>query len=378
MKRTISARCFWQTTLISTLLVLGACGGGGDGSAAKTERPLAACAGVASSFNYGENEALAYQASTVIGSGTQGYVDGPSASAQFNGPRGMAVGGGYAYVADTGNSRIRRVALNEAGFPVSTVAADVTFNRPLAVALDGVGNVYVADTENHRIRKIKTDGTVCTVAGSGVAGFAEGRGEAAQFAYPNAVAIDVSGNLYVADQDNHRIRRVDVNGVVSTLAGSATAGNADGVGAAASFSRPAGLTVEPAGTYVYEVDIDSPRVRRITVANGEVVTLAGSTNGYKDDIGTAAQFGYPYGIAFSSNGWLHIADTWNHVVRRIRPSDRMVQTAAGIAGSPGTDSSNTTPTSQQFNWPAGIFIDVSGYLWVVDTNNHRLRRFQKT
>jgi sugar lactone lactonase YvrE len=182
------------------------------------------------------------------------------------------------------------------------------------VAVDADDNVYVADTTNHKIRKITPAGVVTTLAGAGTIGSADGASGVAQFFGPNAVAVDSAGNVYVADTNNNRIRKVTPAGVVSTLAGS-TFGFADGTGAAAKFNEPFGVAVDGAGN-VYVADSQNFRVRKVTPA-GVVTTLAGAANDFADGVGTSARFSLVYGIAIDTAGTIYVADG-NHVVRRIK------------------------------------------------------------
>ena len=264
--------------------------------------------------------------STTLAGGTKGFADGKGALAKFNAPTGIAIdGSGNLYVADANNHRIRLVTPDGT---VTTLAGRSTrgfadgadsvaeFNFPFGVALDAAGTVYVADADNNRIRKI-SGGQVSTLAGNGLSGFADGGPAAAEFRAPTGVAVDASGNVYVADQGNNRIREISPSGVVKTLAGS-TNGYLDGTGAAARFNQPVGLVVDGSGI-VYVTDQHNNRIRKITAA-GVVTTLAGNgTAGFLDaQLGLNAEFNLPFGIAISPSGSLYINDWQNNVIREIQ------------------------------------------------------------
>ena len=228
--------------------------------------------------------------------------------------------------------------------------------------------MYVADSGNQRIRKLTSAGVVSTLAGSGTAGFAEGSGTVARFNLPVSVAVDGAGNVYVADYYNHRIRKVTSSGVVSTLAGSGTAGYAEGTGAAASFNAVAGVAVDGGGT-VYVGDSGNNRVRQIT-SGGVVSTLAGSgVSGYVDGPGTAARFARPFGVAVNGAGEVYVADYGNHRVRKVA-SGGVVSTVAGSGTAGYVDGAALTA---RFNSPVGVAVDTSGNVYVGDYGNHRVR-----
>jgi prepilin-type N-terminal cleavage/methylation domain-containing protein len=264
--------------------------------------------------------------STLAGSGTNGFTDGTGAAAQFFNPSGVDVdASGTVYVADAGNHRIRKITPSgvvstlagsgTGGFADGTGAA-AQFNLPIGVVVDTSGTVYVADYGNQRIRKISPTGVVSTLAGSGTDGFADGTGAAAQFYGPSSVAVDSSGTVYVADSGNNRIRKITPAGVVSTLAGSGTAGFADGTGAAAQVRAPSGVAVDASGA-VYVSDTFNHRIRKISPA-GVVSTLAGSgTAGSSDGTGAAAQFNAPYDVAVDASGTVYVVDINNQRIRKI-------------------------------------------------------------
>jgi sugar lactone lactonase YvrE len=266
--------------------------------------------------------------SLVAGTRTAGFVSGTGSAARFNHPSGIVVDSqGYIYVADTHNNRIRLIT--PAGVVLSSVAGSGTagfadgtgtaaqFNKPTGVALDSQGNVYVADSENHRIRKITSPWVVTTVAGSGTAGFANGTGIAAQFNKPTGLTVDSQGNVYVADSENHRIRKITPAGVVSTVAGSGTAGFANGAGTAAQFNYPYGIFRDSMGI-LYITDSANKRIRKITPA-GVVSTLAGNgLPGSADEVPLSSSFYNPKGIAVGSDGTVYITDSDDNALRIIR------------------------------------------------------------
>jgi len=263
---------------------------------------------------------------TLAGAGTPGYADGPGGAAQFKGPLGVAVdAAGNVYVADFENHRIRKVTpqglvttlagSGEAGF-ADGPAASARFNRPKGVAVDAAGNVYVADFENHRIRKITPVGAVTTLAGSGEAGFIDGPAASARLLHPNGIAVDAAGNIYVAVESNHRIRKITPQGLVMTLAGTGEPSFADGPVGAARFNRPTGIAVDAAGN-VYVAEFENHRIREITPA-GAVTTLAGTGEpGFADGPGDTAQFRRPIGVAVDVVGTLYVADAANNRIRKI-------------------------------------------------------------
>jgi len=196
------------------------------------------------------------------------------------------------------------------------------FDAPTGVAVDSSGNVYVADYANNRIRKITPAGVVSTLAGSGTRGHVDGPGTTALFDHLIGVAVDSSGNVYVADTDNHRIRKITPadrieDRVVSTFAGTDTRGHADGPGTEAQFNYPYGVAVDSSGN-VYVADADNNRIRKIT-PEGVVSIIAGTgTRGSADGAGTTALFDSPDGVAVNSSGnVVYVADTGNHRIRKI-------------------------------------------------------------
>jgi streptogramin lyase len=315
--------------------------------------------------------------------GLSGSADGTGAAARFNWPTGVAVdGAGNVFVADSDNNTIRKitpagVVTTLAGTANASGSADGTgaaarFNGPEGVAVDGSGNVFVADYGNNTIRKITPAGAVTTLAGAGSSGTADGTGAAARFNWPTGVAVDVAGNVFVADTWNDTIRKVTSTGVVTTLAGLAgSEGSADGTGAAARFNHPWGVAVDGAG-HVFVADNWNDTIRKITPA-GVVTTLAGTAQGpwplgggSADGTGAAARFNSPQGVAVDGTGNVFVADLYNNTVRKIAPTG-VVTTLAGTAGSSG--SADGTGAVARFDWPWGVAVDGAGNVFVADVGN---------
>ncbi|HZQ38905.1 MAG TPA: protein kinase [Dehalococcoidia bacterium] len=257
----------------------------------------------------------------VLAGGLAGYRLSHSVRPALAAPQGIAVDRqGNRYLADTGHERILRV---EPGGKVTRLAgagvigdADgmgtgARFNTPEAIAVDAAGNLYVADTDNNRIRKIAPDGTVLTLGDAAAAG-------PAALHHPEHVAVDAAGNVYVTDRDDNRIRRIAPDGAVTVFAGSGDAGYADGVGAAAQFNKPEGLAVDGAGN-LYVADLRNNRIRKIA-PDGTVSTFAGSgAEGRLDRKGTESQFSSPQSLTSDAVGNLYVADNLGYVVRKIAP-----------------------------------------------------------
>src|SRR5438094_153574 len=311
--------------------------------------------------------------------GVHGSADGAGSAAQFWQPWGIAVdSAGIVYVADQANSTIRKIT--PAGV-VTTIAgaagmfgsADgsgsaARFNAPDGIAVDSSGNLYVADSGNHEIRKITPAKAVTTFAGSattdgGGIGSSDGTGRIARFNYPNAVAVS-GATVYVGDTYNHTIRKITSNGVVTTFAGTAgVPGSADGIGNAAQFYRPFGVAADKAGN-VYVADASNSTIRKITSA-GVVTTLAGTAGviGSTDGSASAAQSFYPFAVAVDGAGNLYVADTNNYTVRKITPAG-VVTTLAGLAGN--HDYSDGTGSNAGFGNLFGIAADTAGTVYVAD------------
>ncbi len=247
------------------------------------------------------------------------------------------------------------------------------FYNPTGIAVDANGNLYVADSDNHKIRKITPIGEVSTVAGTGLAGNADGMGNVASFNFPAGVAVDQNGNIYVADAQNNKIRKISTTGEVTTLAGSGIAGSADDVGIMASFKFPYGIAVDANGN-VYVGDVGNHKIRKIS-AGGVVTTLAGTgSEGSADGNGTSASFNFPVGIAIGGNGNLYIADIFNNKIRMINASGDVTT----FAGSGAMGNVNGTGTAAVFYSPNSISVDVDGNFYITEYDNHQVRKISST
>jgi serine/threonine protein kinase, bacterial len=324
-----------------------------------------------------------YVVSTFAGSTTAGSADGTGTSASFSFPFGVAVdSSGNVYVGDTSNQEIRKITaqgdVTTLAGSTTPGAADGTgaaasFNDPEGVATDAAGNVYVVDHANNEIRKVSPAGVVTTLAGSTTPGSTDAVGTAASFNLPTGIAIDANGYLYVADSSNNEIRKIAPDGTVSTLAGSTTPGSRDGVGAAASFNMPTSVAVDASGV-VYVVDHDNQEIRKIS-PSGSVSTLAGSTTaGHADGTGAAASFDFPYSLALDQSGSLYVADYLNNEIRLVT-SAGVVTT---IAGSTAFGHADGTGTAATFFSPVGIAVDAGGNLFVAEIHNNDVRKITLT
>ncbi|MFY7884615.1 MAG: NHL repeat-containing protein, partial [Dolichospermum sp.] len=322
-----------------------------------------------------------YNVSTLAGSGTATFADGTGTAASFYRPWGLAIDASEnIYVADAFNNRIRKISptgvvttLAGSGTPAYSDGTGVSasFTGPSGVAVDLSGNVYVADQYNHRIRKITSAGVVTTLAGNGTAAFGNGTGTAAYFNYPTGIAVDANGFVYVADQNNHRIRKISPAGVVTTFAGSGSYGYSDGASGVAMFRSPTDVKVDANG-YVYVADYGNNTIRKIT-PEGVVSTIAGSgtvTGGYADGNGTSAAFNRPASITLDAVGNIFVADQVGERIRKITTNGDVTT----ISGSGTGGFANGSAANSVFNRPIGITSDISGNIYVGDYNNNRVRK----
>lgn len=305
------------------------------------------------------------------------------------GANGVAVdSAGNVFMTDASNHTVRKVV---PATGVSTVIAGTgvpgfsgdggpavaaSLNTPRGVAVDAAGNVYIADTSNHRIRKIDASGTITTIAGTGVGTFGgdNATATAARVNSPQGVAVDSAGNVFIADTSNHRIRKIDTGGTISTVAGNGTGGYlADNVSATGTrINAPRGVVVDGAGNF-YFADTSNNRIRRVS-AGGTITTFAGTgAASFSGDGGaaTSAAIRAPQAVALDASGNLYIADTTNHRVRKV--SGGTISTLTGTGGA-GYGGDGGTATGAQISSPAGIAVDSAGAIYLGDVGNFRVRK----
>lgn len=315
--------------------------------------------------------------------GVVGSANGTGSAASFASPSGIVVDAAdNLFIADTGNHIIRKITPSGvvstfAGLAGVSGSANGTgsaarFNSPIGLALDGAGNIFVADSDNNTIRKITPGKVVTTVAGlAGVTGSTDGVGASARFSGPRGVAVDNSGNIFVADTFNDTIRKITPAGSVSTFAGLAGAvGSSNGTGSAARFNEPRGIAVDTAGK-VYVADSVNDTIRVITPA-AVVNTLAGlaGANGSADATGSAARFFGPVGVTVDDTGNVFVADTVNDTIRKITPAG-VVTTLGGLPVISG--STDGAGQNARFASPQGVALDSENKIFVSDTGNNTIR-----
>jgi uncharacterized protein (TIGR03437 family) len=331
-----------------------------------------------------------YTINTFAGIGTSGYAgDGGSASAaQFNLPCGLALdSSGNLYIGDSLNSRVRKI---DAGGNISTVAGNGTkgyfgdtgaatsggISYPCKVAVDRSGNLYIADASNHAVRKVSSSGTLTTFAGGHDPGFSGDGGKAtdAHVNYVGGVAVDSLGNVYLSDSNNHRIRKVTTDGMINTIAGTGSQGLVGDGGPATSawLNYPLGLAVDSSNN-LYIADTFNHAVRKIT-SDGTITTIAGTgLNGFSGDGGpaTKAQLNYPKDIAVGPDGVVYIADTLNNRIRAVSPNGTISTIAGGGYFGDGGDGGPALAALLRF--PSGIAADNSGRVYLADTQNYKIK-----
>jgi sugar lactone lactonase YvrE len=377
---------------------VGFAGDGGPATAAQLNEPVGVAVDPAGNLYIAERENHRIRKvtpggviSTYAGTGTQGFSGdgGPATAAQLLGPGGVALDpAGNFYIADRNNDRIRRVtpggtiatyagsgSLGFAGDGGPATAARLNMSLG-GVALDSSGNLYIADSLNERIRKVTPGGTISTYAGTGTEGFSGdgGPATAAHLDRPDGVAVDSAGNLYIADSGNSRIRKVTPGGTISTYVGNGGYGEGflgDGGPATAAHIRPRGVALDSAGN-LYITDF--ARIRKVT-PGGTISTYAGTdTPGFAGDGGpaTAAQLSFPQGVALDSAGNLYIADSNNNRIRKVTPGGT-ISTYAGT-GLNGFSGDGGPAIAAQLWIPVGVALDSAGNLYIADQENQRIRK----
>jgi len=324
------------------------------------------------------------------GTGEKGFDGdgGPASEAQLFDPWGLALDhSGSLFIADQLNHKIRKI---EADGTISTVAGTgtpgysgdsdaataATLKNPCGVAADSEGNVYIADTGNHVIRKISPNGNISTIAGTGEAGYAGdgGKGTEAKLNYPIGLWLDASGNLFIADSFNHRIRKLAPDGIITTVAGNGEAGwSGDGGSATeAKLNYPQGVFVDAAGN-IFIADTFNSLIRKVD-PDGIITRVAGiGFNGYFGDGGPALEAGldYPKSIAADAEGNLLIVDSFSSRIRLITP-DGLIFTVAGN-GWIGDSGDGGPALEARLRFPSALVLDGAGHIYISDTQNNRIR-----
>jgi sugar lactone lactonase YvrE len=318
--------------------------------------------------------------STLAGNGSKTpFSNGQGTAATFSDPNGVAIDrSGNLFVTEYSSHLIRKIT--PAGL-VSTFAGNGTaayqdgtgvaasFNSPYGITIDNNDNLYVADRNNYRIRKITPDKVVTTIAGNGTSGLQDGTESAARFNLPRGIDVDSSGFLYIADQSNNAIRKISPAGVVTTLAGNGTSGYTDASGLSARFSAPLGVALDSLGNIIV-VESGNHRIRKVS-PDGVVTTLAGNGNAtFKNGTGTAATFSSPSGLAIDTDDNVYVAEYGNNCIRKITPGTVVTTLVGNGLATPFADGTGTVAT---FNQPYGLAINSAGLIFVADTNNQRIR-----
>jgi hypothetical protein len=323
---------------------------------------------------------------TVAGTGQPGFSGdgGPATQARLNGPAGIAVdAAGALFIGDNFNSRVRKVS------PAGMISTVARLSFPQLIALDQAGNLFIKERGANRVRRLSPAGLLTTVAGSGTAGFSGDGGPAteARILGPGGFAVDAAGNLYFADHNNHRIRKVSPDGIITTVAGSGPTGRGNGASTGdggfateARLNGPLGLALDRSGNlFVSEAGEVSGghvgggyRVRKVSAA-GIISTVAGSdAPGFSGDGGpaTQARLNTPVGVAVDTAGNLFIADSDNHRIRKVDPNG-MISTVVGN-GKVRYAGEGVLATATGLEWPVGLAVDAVGNLLIADALSNRV------
>ncbi|MCP3676434.1 MAG: hypothetical protein GY721_02250, partial [Deltaproteobacteria bacterium] len=313
-----------------------------------------------------------FMVTTIAGSGIKGLLDNYRTEAQFSWPTGVAVDRqGVVYIADFANNAIRKIGIDgdvativgggKAGF-ADGKGESALLSGPDNMTIDSSGNLFFADADNFRIRKVASDGHVTTIAGSGVRGYRDGDALTAMFGYPTGAAVDRRGNLYIADRQTHTVRKITADGIVTTIGGNGYPGFADGKGIGTHLRESISVAVDADGV-VYVADSGNNAIRTIST-DGRLSTLAGGGGkGYRDGRGRDALFAWPTGIALDVVGNIYVCDSMNNRIRRVTP-DGVVSTVAG-GSIPGF--ADGYGHYARFNFPTGIFVDRTGSIYIADS-----------
>lgn len=323
------------------------------------------------------------QVSTLTGNGWSGLKDGGSAESTLNLPVALLIDeSGHIIFTDANNHRIRKASKNGYTRHLTGIDHEVMgksfsdgnsrqarLNFPSAIARHPNGLIYIADTNNHRIRVMNAAGDVSTIVGTGMPGFHDGNPVVAQFDRPRGIAIAQNGTIYIADSVNHRIRKISEDGRVSTIAGNGSPGFVNGKQNQSQLNFPTALAFSAQGDLLI-ADTFNHSIRKLS-SNGELSTLAGNgQEGFKDGAPESAEFRYPRGLAVGKKGELYIADTNNNRIRELTPEGRVIT----LAGTGTADFMDGGAAVARFNAPVGIAVDDEGTLYVADSKNHRIRK----
>ncbi len=328
---------------------------------------------------------------TVAGNGNPSFLgdNGPATSASLRTPQGVALGGGNLFITDTSNNRVRKV--DSSGIITTVAGSDAlgfsgdggpatsaSLSVPEGAAVDATGNLFIADTQNQRIRKVDTNGIITTVAGDGNAAFSGDNGPAtsASLNFPTEVVVDGAGNLFIADTSNNRVRKVDSGGTITTVAGNGTSGFSGDGGPAtsASLAGPDSAALDGAGN-LFIADTSNQRVRKVDHATQVISTVAGNgTAGFSGDGGpaTSASLFNPFAVGMDATGNMWIADFGNNRVRKVT-ANGIITTVAGN-GTAGFSGDGGPAGSASLNSPAGLALDSLGNFFIADSGNNRIRR----